>query len=794
MPEGSNTPSPYRILRNPLSSGEPAWEGEERTFVEEDEVHLRDYLRVIRKHRRLVAAIFFATVASTALVTFTSTKLYTASVTLQIERQSPKLAPVQEIQPTDPGPGYEKYDYYQTQFEVLKSRSVAARVIRALDLASDERFTGGDKPSFLRIVLDWVRSLLPKGPEGEPVEEFGLDPKLIDRYLDHLDVDPVRNSRLVKVSFTSPDPRLAAEVANRHAEEFTNASLEQRLALTVRAKEFLERELAKAKDRVDAAEAALNRFRKEKGIVSLDGGPTDVVSERLADLNKRHTEAQAERIRLEGQYRLIQKRDYESLPDVLASPLIALLKAEVAKLEAEQAELAKKFKPGYPKMGEAIARTTEAKVRLDAEVRKIVAGIESAYLAAKSREESLERELEEQRQRALLQKDVGADYATLQRDVETARGLYANLLQRLKDVDVAEEIKVSNVSVVDEAAPPVRPSKPKTLLNLLLASFLGLGLGLGLAFFLEYLDDTLRTPEEVERRLGLPTLGIVPDFDRPLPAYAYANGGSRREARRLGRARPTEGAESRNGSESRELVVSAAPTSVVAEAYRTIRTAVLLSSADSPPQVILFTSGAAGEGKTVTAVNQAMTLVQSGARVVLVDADIRKPRLHSLFRVANGQGLSTLLAGQSELEAVLHAVALTNGNGAQRLAGAGELFVIPSGPMPPNPAELLSGRTMRETLARLRERFDFVVLDSPPVLPVTDAVLLSTLADGVVLVVRAQDTPTDVARKSCERLRYARAKILGVVLNDVDLTGGDYGGYYERYYSYYGERAGESEA
>ena len=798
MPEGSREISPYRVLTDPLP--DPSLAFGPAGFAQEEEVHLRDYWRVLVKHRFVVLVFFFVTVVTTAFVTFTMDPLYTATATIQIERQAPKMAPVQEVQQID-AMAYDKYDYYQTQFEILQSRTIAARVIKGLGLEDDKRFTGEESSAGLVASMTaWVRSLLPNREEESQTrpEELGVDPKRINQYSKILSIEPVRNSRLVKISFTSKFKDLSAEVANKHVEEYTNASLEQRLAMTLKAKEFLEGELAKSKDRVVTAEVALNRFRKDKGVISLEGDKSDIVSARLDELNKLFTQAQADRIRLEGQYQLIQQRSYESLPDVVSSPLISQLKQELAKNESERAELEKKFKPGYPKMREILAREEQAKGRINAEIRKIIGGIESGYLAAKNREEELAKELESQRQTALSQKDVGADYDTLKRDVDTARALYSNLLQRLKDVDVAEEIKLSNVSVVDHASSPHYPSKPKKRLNLMLASVVGMMMGVGLAFFLEYLDNTLKTPEDVERRLGLPTLGVVPSFSTPAAAYgAYSYGyGRSHRASRKERKRAITAAVGEKGtktSSSKELVVSSHPRSVVAEAYRTIRTGILLSSADNPPQVLLFTSGSAGEGKTVTAINQAVTLANSGGRVLMIDADIRKPRLHRIFKLENGHGLSTYLTGQSPIESVVHEVPLNgssdavvtpqdgNGHGVAN----GKLFVIPSGPLPPNPAELLGSRRMRETLDALRGQYDYIVIDTPPVLPVTDAVLLSTMSDGVVLVVRGQETPVEVAAKSRDRLNYARAKLLGVVLNDVDVTSGDYYQYHRYYYSYY---------
>lgn len=789
----STVPSPYVVLRDSID-GENEWTGFRSS--PRPSVHLREYWKVLRKHRWLIAAVFAASVVSVAVTVYTMKPKYTATAQIEIERRSPKIAPVEGVDHRDDDFSYDaKYDYYQTRFRILQSRSVVARVIRALGLDNDERFLSKSGEGFVDIVVESFSGLLSRllpadrqdEAEGEAsISELGVDPRLIDSYLRMLSVTPVRNSRLVQIAFTSGDRVLATEVANRHIEEYVNSDVERRLDLNVRAQRFLEGELAKARDRVVAAEATLNAYRKEHGVLSVDGDKTDIVSERLEDLSKRYTEAQGDRIRLEGQYKLVQQRAYQSLPSVVASELVNQLKRGLSVAEAERAKLAEKYQPEYPKMAEAMARERQLKERLNAEISNIVSSIESGYLAARNREESLKNELETQRVAALAQKDISADYRTLARDVETARDLYKSLLQRLKDVDVAEEIKVSDVSVVDRAAVPLRPSSPKKLLSIALAAIAGLGLGLFLAFFLEYMDNTLRTPRDVEERLGLPTLGVVPDFDSA--ALGYGGYGYRpASSKEPPPAPPMVEDESRALSE--EVIVSSHPRSVIAESYRTIRTKILLGSADTPIQVILFTSAAPAEGKTVTAVNEALALAQSGGRVLVIDADIRRPRLHRLLSAPNGHGLSTYLAGQSKLVDVVHEVPLnglprTLGNGAGGVV-QGSLFILPAGPLPPNPAELLGSRRMRDTLEQLRSDYDYIILDTPPILPVADAVVLSSFCDGVVLVVRGQETPVPQVRQAKADLEGARARILGVVLNDVDVSSGDYYDDYRYRYDLY---------
>jgi len=771
------------VLTDPV----PSWEIEEPP-----QPHLRDYWKALRKHRWTAFAAFLACVVTGALSAFTREPLYTAAASIQIERQPPNVTAGQDVQKTE-SDGYDKYDYYQTQFEILASRKIAASVIDSLGLAGDPRFV--ESKRWYSKLLDKVVANLPpalmerlgRAPNTDAGENEN-EQRILDRYARMLTVLPVRNSRLVMVGFTSRFPDLSAEVVNAHVDEYMGLALKNRLETSGKAKEFLEEEIAKAREQVVAAEATLNDYRKKNHILALDtNSKGDVTADRLNDLNQRYTEAQADRIKLDAQCSLVARRNYESLPDVNASKLIMDLKAELSRVEAERAELASKFKPGYPKMSETIARESQLRARLNTEIGTIVAATQTACVAAKTREDQLKNQVDAERERALAERDVAADYSTLARDAETARSTYATLVQRMKDVDVAKEIRMSNISVVDRALPPLKPSYPRKGFTLALSAAIGLVLGLALAFLLEYLDNTVATQEDVETRLGLPMLGLVPRFEPPKalaktkqPLLVSNSAGSFAEVpAKRSPVTPT----------GRELIVYADPCSVASEAHRVVRTALLLSSADNPPQVMIFTSGNAGEGKTVTAINQALALVQGGGRVLLIDADIRQPRLHQVFNVPNGHGLSSFLAGVSGIESVIHEMtsngaAKVNGNGNGNGAngnGAGHLYVVPSGPMSPNPAELLGGRRMAQLVQDLRSQFDYILFDTPPVLPVADVAVLSKVSDGVVLVVHGQHTPIEVVAACRDRLRQVRARILGVVLNNVALNRSEYPTYYYGY-------------
>jgi len=579
---------------------------------------------------------------------------------------------------------------------------------------------------------------------------------LIDAYIDRLGIMPVQRTRLVKITFSTRDPELAARVANAHAVAYLQQGIELRSRANEEALHFLEEKLTELKERVEKSEAALNRYRRDRGIISLDNRE-NIVVDRLADLNKRLTEAEADRITLEAQARLMRKNEYDALPAVIDNRLIQTLKGELARLEGDYAELATKFKPGYPALDQLQAKVEQTKRRLQQEIQRTVGGIKSAYAAAKQKEDELRGKMEQQKTAALGLKDAAVEYAILAREVDTNRQLYDSVLQRLKEMQVAAALRASNVSVIDQAVSPLQPSRPNKRLSLLLSAVVGLIGGVGLAFCTEHFSNTLKTPQEVERYLRLPNLSIVPDFVRLArhntpPSESTSSG-----------VEFLDGATAQAG-----FVLAHDPFSVTTEAYRTLRAAILLAQADTSPHTLLFTSGVHGEGKTVTVVNTAAVLAQMGVRVLVIDADLRCASCHKVLGLENDAGLADVLTGQRELTEVIHATAIE------------QLFFLSSGPLPLNPAELVGSKKMRDTLAALQGQYDYILIDSPPVMPVSDAVLLAAMADGVVLVANAQQTPKQVVRATRTRLHYAHAKILGVVLNRLHIRHGDYAYYYHQ--------------
>jgi capsular exopolysaccharide synthesis family protein len=582
---------------------------------------------------------------------------------------------------------------------------------------------------------------------------------LIDAYLDRLEIRPVPGTRLVKIAFSTSDPALAARVANVHAKAYLEQGIELRSHANDEARHFLQEKLAELKDRVEKSEAALHRYRRDRGIISLDDRD-NIVLDRLADLNKRLTEAEAARIDLEAQTHLIRKHEYNALPAVIDNRPIQTLKSDLARLEGELADLATTFKPGYPALDQLQIKVEQTRRRLQQEIQRTVAGVKSAYTTAKQKEDELRAKLEQQKAAALGLKDAAVDYAILAREVDTNRQLYESVLQRLQEMEMAAALRTSNISVIDQAVPPLKPARPKPALSLLLSAMLGLTGGVGVAFVVEYFNNTLRTSQEVERYLRLPNLGIIPDFvssARPRSSSSPANPG----------AQLLDSTAAQAG-----CVLAHDPFSITTEAYRMLRATLLVVQAETAAKTLLFTSGMHGEGKTVTVVNTAAVLAQMGVRVLVIDADLRCASCHAVLGVDNKAGLAEVLAGRWDPADVI------------RPTMSEHLFVLCSGSLPGNPAELVGSKQMRAILASLQEQYDYILIDSPPVMLASDAMLLATMVDGVVLVANAQRTPKQVVREARTRLSCARAKILGVVLNQLDIRHGEYAYYYRKYTQY----------
>jgi capsular exopolysaccharide synthesis family protein len=496
--------------------------------------------------------------------------------------------------------------------------------------------------------------------------------------------------------------------------------------------------------------------------------------ERYTALSKEMTQVKSQRLALGAQVDIARKGAYQSLSVAVQDPLIQKLKEDVAELSSQYAGMRNRFYDKYPSLADLKAKLDESKERLDAETKNVVRSLFSDYESQLVREQELQSQFEELQSEIMALNDASLQDAALTREAKSNQELYESMFERLKEIGVSAEVPTTNVSVIDKAQAPTHHTSPRIKLCLVLSGFFGLFLGGGLVSLLDYLDDRIETPEAVERYLGIPSLGVVPDFARLEASSLSFN---RDDASRiinessavavcrslyatLGRCFDAVFVRSKGGfvslareaSSSRELVVIDPLLGAAAEAYRTIRTGLMFSRAGSPPKTILVVSALSGEGKTVTAINVALAFAQTGARTLLVDADLRGPRCHRVLAMGKTVGLSEVLVGQLEIEDAVSKTPI------------GNLFFLSGGSVPPNPTELLVSTRMREVMGRLGHDFDYVIFDSFPVIPASDAVILSTMVDGALLVVGC-DTPRQVVRQLCSRLAYVRAKILGAILN-----------------------------
>ncbi len=737
---------------------------------------LRDYMRIIRRHLRLIVSIFLGALLVTGLAVLVMTPRYTAVSTILLEPQAPHVLNVNSVLQEDVSP--DGHGYYETQQQILQSRSLAAQVIRDLGLDQMSAFTGNsDDRGFIGGLIHSAKaeltSLIAGSAAKRPPDAFGVAPELIDHYLDDLKIKPEIGTQLFQVSFTLSNPALAARIANAHVDTYIQRGMEIHAQSSEQARRFLEKKLVDLKERVEKSEAALNTYRRDRGIVTftLDDRGT-ILNQRLTELNQALTKAETDRIDLEAQYDLVKTRNYNSLPAVINSSLIQQLKSQLDVLEGQYASMASQFKPDYPPLQELKAKVDDTSGRLQAEINHVVQGIDSNYQAALDRENGLKKKVADEKATALAMNDASLQDTVLAREVDANRQLYKSVLERMKEIGVAGEIPTSNVSVIDRATAPTRPSSPKKLIDLSAVGALALFFGIGAAFLLDHLDDNLHNPEEAEIYLQLPSLGSVPDFlslvrdeadaaeaALPLDSTPFL----------IGQIRPND-----PSAESRELAVAKNRFSVAGESYRAIRTAILLSRASEAPKTILIASGSKAEGKTVTAVNIAMAFAQMGGKVLLIDGDLRRARCHEVLGVHNLVGLTEVLVGQKSAADVIRPI------------GNGGLSFLSAGSVPPNPTELLASRRMQEVLEELAASYDSVLIDSPPVMPVSDSVVLSRLVDGVVVVIGPR-TPKQLARHACARLSQVGARILGVVLNQVNMKSPDYYHYhrYDGYEEYY---------
>jgi polysaccharide biosynthesis transport protein len=635
-------------------------------------------------------------------------------------------------------------NYIETQSKVLTSETLALQTIRNTGLAANPEFSAGGVPSEAIATGSLANQKRP--PE-------------VAAFLGSLSVKRIPSSRLLEVIYESTDPVLAARVLNAHLENFKAQNIQSRYEATLEATRFLTSQLNELKLTVKQSEDARINYERQNQIWSVDD-KSNITTQRLADLDKQLTDAQGETLKKQALYEYARAGDIDAVPEIRADALLQDLQKKRAELAVAFTDAANQYGPNFPKVLRLQAQIKEVDDQIGRESKGIILQLESDYREAKQREELIRQALELQKAETNNMAEKMVQYNILKRESEADKTLYEGLLTKLKEAGISEGLKSSNLRVVDPAMIPSFPARPAKARNIALAFLVGLVGGIGLALLREYLDNTVKTPDDIETLTRLPSLAVVPTF-----------GDSSGRQRRMGLF----AGGSTNGHEKRiELVAQHLPKSQMSEAFRALRTALLLSQPDHPPQVILVTSALPREGKTTAAANLAVTLAQLGDKTVLVDADLRKPGVSRLLNLGTGKyaGLSSYLAGVSTLDLVtVPHPAIPN------------LAAIPTGPLPPNPADLLSSHKLADAIAELRTKYKFIVIDSPPIMAATDAVILSVQADGVLLVVRSGETPKEAFTRTRDLLTSVKSRLLGVVLNAVDASAPDY--YYSyRYYPY----------
>ena len=714
-----------------------------------------DHVRTLYKRRWIAAPIFLIVFTIGAVNSLRQTPVYQGRSQLLIERDAPNVATLDTMfQSQD---GWYNDDFYNTQFRILQSRTLAKRTIDSMKLWDAPRLGNGPEPksavSFVGLLkgsaagaVHLVKMPFEKEAPAVAVKvaasesgETAAQSTRIDDFLSGLAVVPVRNSRIVELRYSSTDPEFAAQAVNALAKAYIEQSTEFKLNATKDAAGWLGDQLKEQRDALQASERALEDFKQKNGAVSITDSASNIVVARLSELNASLTKAKTERMNKEAQYKQLQAIQgtdaIDSFPAVLANSYIQKLKGELADLQRKQAQISERYGERHPEWAKARSEVETADAKLRIEIKKVVDSMEAEYRAAMTEEQSLQAALNSQKSEAMSLSSKGVGYSVLQREADSNKQLYQNLLQRTKETDMSSGRRATNVRVVDQAETPRSPVSPNVQREIMISFGTSLLLAIAVAFGIEHFDNRIKSPQEMKALLGVPFLGMVPVVPK---------------------------------SPAADPLLHADVPANFAEALKTIRTNVLFSSTEDGMRSLVVTSAGPGEGKSLVASNLAVALAQTGQRVLLVDADMRRPRVHEIFNVSQEPGLSNILTGHSAP------------NQALRKSQVPGLWLLAAGVIPPNPAELLGSARFEDFVSSLGSHFDWVVIDTPPVMVVADSSIVANQASGVVFVVAADKASRQSAQAAVEQLHSSEATILGSVLNRVDIVKNPY--YYSAYY------------
>jgi capsular exopolysaccharide synthesis family protein len=702
-----------------------------------DAFDLRHYWQVLRKRKWTVLSAFAIVVATVLVGTLLATPIYRASTTIEIDKEADQVVQVQGM--NDSGNAvYSDPMYLKTQYSLLQSTALARRVASRLHLADDPAYQRlGDSSPLSKL----FGAFSPGAKKTRVTLSSDAESAMLGSFISNgLSVDPVQGTQLVMISFDSPDPGLSAKVVGAVADNFIAANLEHTYNASAYARTYLEGRIAQLKQKLTESETHLVDIATQQRLFLDSTGKPTLTTASLDAMTLALVQAQDNRAKAESRWKLTSGVPNNALPgDMLTSSIVETLRQQRATLSADYQQKLTVYKPNYPLMQALKGQIDELDKQIAVEYSGVKLSAKSEFVAAQLHENMAQKQLDELKNQALDQQHRAIEYSVALRDVNTNQLLYDGLLQRYKEIGIAGGVTSNNMSIVDTADIPNKIYRPNLLLNMALGIFLGLVVGVGLALLFEYLDDTIKSPDDVEKLLGLAVLGVIPRLKGTTP-----------------------------------IEVAKDPRSAFCEAYRSVRTALQFATGSGVPRSLLITSATPGEGKTTTAMTLALNFAQLGKRVLLIDADLRNPSLHRAFGLDNSNGLSNFLSGAINPQEAIQTVPDTT------------LQVMTSGPLPPDPAELLAGSKMLSLLTVAMAKYDQVVIDAPPTIGIADALIIAHIAAGTLLVVDSGGTRRGVAQGAVKRLLSARAHMVGGVMTkfEAELSSYGYGYGSYTYYTY----------
>lgn len=720
----------------------------------DDSLHLRDLIRIVWKRKWWILACTALGVTYLTIRTLMETPLYQASTTLQIDRTAQRVVDYKDARGTTED-YYDDGSFLQTQLELIRSRQLAERVMETLNLDIDRSGQPTQAEPKASVTADasakrddWIGRImttLRKRSEPSVTDRQVLDRESVLAGLrGSMSAAPVIGTKLVRISVIGADPDLAARMANTWADAYIASNLDRKVDASAYARKFLETELARAKTRLEESENSLIAYTKQKQILSVEE-KTNPAAQNFSDFSSALAAAERERIKAEANYEEARRSSF-SAKELLENKALAAFKENKAKLELEYQDQLRTYKPTHPRMQALQAQIDNAERRIQEEIKTVTSNVEinakAALDSAKAQEERLRSRVEASKRNILETQDQGIRYGILKREVDTNREMFASLLQRSKELAITSQSNTNNIAIVDRAQTPLFPFRPDVMRGVMTGLLLGLMAGLALAFVIEYMDDSIKFPDEVERFTGMPLLGVIP---------------------RVSIAKATAAQQATED-----------PRSALAEAYRSVRTALQFSTARGAPRTLVVTSCTKNEGKSTSAFSIAAALAQMGRRVLVVDADMRNPTMHRMLGMDHEQGLSNILSSNIDPISVTRKTKFAN------------LYVITGGPIPPNPAELLSGDNLLRLIDPTATNFDHIIFDGPPILGIADSIILCNRVDAALFVVESAKTRKAAIRNAVRRLRQAGRVPIGAVLTKLGSELAMYG--YEQQFYYYGDK------